>query len=111
LNPSTRHRVGELIDGTDNWSGPELGALLSELAHEEYFLADVSPGARYDVVAMTAPVFGPDGSVLALLALANFPRPVPAESIPGLVARLREATVIPGAGRAGAGNGPAMGAV
>jgi DNA-binding IclR family transcriptional regulator len=97
LNPSTRHRVGELIDGTENWSGRELGALLSELAHEEYFLADVSPGSSYDVVAMTAPVFGSDGSVLALLALANFPRPVSAEAIPGLAARLREATTIPGA--------------
>ena len=74
LNPSTRHRVGELIDGTDNWSGPELGALLSELAHEEYFLADVSPGSRYDVVAMTAPVFGPDGSVLALLRVGQLSR-------------------------------------
>jgi DNA-binding IclR family transcriptional regulator len=111
LNPSTRHRVGELIEGTDDWSGPELGALLSELAHEEYSLADVSPGSSYDVVAMTAPVFGPDGTVLALLALANFPRPVPAESIPGLAARLRKATVIPGAERAGAGSGPATGAM
>jgi DNA-binding IclR family transcriptional regulator len=98
LNPSTRHRVGELIDGSDDWSGQELGALLSELAHEEYVLAEVAPGSTYDVVAMTAPVFGPDGSVLALLALANFPRPVSAESLPGLAARLREATVIPGAG-------------
>jgi len=111
LNPSTRHRVGELIEGTEDWSGPELGALLSELAHEEYFLADVSPGSSYDVVAMTAPVFGPDGTVLALLALANFPRPVPAESIPGLGARLRKATVIPGAECAGAGSGPALGAM
>jgi len=108
LNPSTRHRVGEL---TDDWSRPELGALLSELAHEEYFLADVSPGSSYDVVAMTAPVFGPDGSVLALLALANFPRPVSAEAIPGLATRLRKATVIPGAGRADAGSGSAMGPV
>jgi hypothetical protein len=81
------------------------------LAHEEYFLADVSPGSSYDVVAMTAPVFGPDGTVLALLALANFPRPVPAESIPGLGARLRKATVIPGAECAGAGSGPALGAM
>ena len=97
LNPSTRHRVGALIDGTENWSGRELGVLLSELAHEEYFLADVSPGSSYDVVAMTAPVFGADGSVLALLALANFPGPVSAEAIPALAARLRKATTIPGA--------------
>ena len=105
LNPSTRHRVGELIDGSDNWSGQELGALLSELAHEEYVLADVAAGSSYDVVAMTAPVFGPDGSVLGLLALANFPRPLSAEAIPGLAARLRQATVIPGAGAAAAGSG------
>jgi DNA-binding IclR family transcriptional regulator len=98
LNPTTRHRVGELFDGSDEWSGQELGALLSELAHEEYVLADVSPGSSYDVVAMTAPVFGPDSSVLALLALANFPRPVSAEALPGLAARLQKATVIPGAG-------------
>lgn len=97
LNPSTRHRVGELIDASEDWSGQELGALLSELAHEEYVLADVAPGSTYDVVAMTAPVFGPDGSVLALLALANFPRPVSAEALPVLAARLRVATVIPGA--------------
>jgi DNA-binding IclR family transcriptional regulator len=97
LNPSTRHRVGELLDGSEDWSGRELGALLSDLAHEEYALADVSPGSSYDVMAMTAPVFGPDGSVLALLALANFPRPVSAEAIPGLAARLRQSTLIPGA--------------
>jgi DNA-binding IclR family transcriptional regulator len=97
LNPSTRHRVGELIDGTDDWAGRKLGVLLSELAHEEYLLADVSPGSSYDVVSITAPVFGPEGSVLALLALANFPRPIAAEAIPPLAARLREATVIPGA--------------
>lgn len=97
LNPSTRHRVGALIDGTEDWSGRELGVLLSELAHEEYFLADVTPGSSYDVVAMTAPVFGSDGSVLALLALANFPRPVTAEAIPDLAARLQKATTVPGA--------------
>jgi hypothetical protein len=90
--------VGELIVGTDDWSGRELGVLLSELAHEEYFLAEVSPSSSYDVVAMTAPVFGPDGSVLALLALANFPRPASAEAMAGLGARLQKATVIPGAG-------------
>ena len=107
MNPSTRHRVGELIDGSDSWSGQELGALLSELAHEEYVLADVSSGSSYDVMAMTAPVFGPDGSVLALLALANFPRPVSGEAIPGLAARLCRATVIPGA-RNSARSDPAL---
>jgi len=106
LNPSTRHRVGELIDGSDDWSGQELSVLLSELAHEEYALADVSPGSTYDVMAMTAPVLGPDGSVLALLALANFPRSVSAEAIPGLAARLQEATVIPGADSAPGGDSP-----
>ena len=110
LNPSTRHRVGELIDGTDNWTGEELGALLSELAHEEYFLADVAPGSSYDVVAMTAPVFGPDGSVLGLLALANFPRPLAAEAIPPLAARLRKATVIPGAVGSATASGSPVGA-
>ena len=107
LNPSTRHRVGELIDGTDDWAGRKLGVLLSELAHEEYLLADVSPGSSYDVVSITAPVFGPEGSVLALLALANFPRPIAAEAIAPLAARLREATVIPGA-RTSAGSDPAQ---
>jgi DNA-binding IclR family transcriptional regulator len=107
LNPSTRHRVGELIDGTDDWSGRTLGVLLSELAHEEYLLADVSPGSSYDVMSITAPVFGPEGSVLALLALANFDRPIAAEAISPLAARLREATVIPGA-RTSTGSDPAQ---
>ena len=110
LNPSTRHRVGELMEGSDDWSGKELGALLSELAHEEYVLADLSPGSSYDVMSMTAPVFGPDGSMLALLALANFPRAVSAEAIPALAARLRQATVIPGA-RTSTGSDPAQLAV
>jgi DNA-binding IclR family transcriptional regulator len=99
LNPSTRHRVGELMDGTDGWSSRELGALLSELAHEEYVLADVAAGSTYDVVAMTAPVFGPDGSVLALLSLANFRHAVTAEDIPRLAARLRQAATVPGSQR------------
>jgi DNA-binding IclR family transcriptional regulator len=94
LNPSTRHRVGQLMDGTDTWSDRDLGALLSELAHEEYVLADVHPGSSYDVVAMTAPVFGPDGSVLALLSLANFPHAISAEDIPGLAVRLHEAAAV-----------------
>jgi DNA-binding IclR family transcriptional regulator len=95
LNPATRPRVGALINrGVDHGSGRELGALLSELAHEEYVLADVSPGSFYDVVALTAPVFGPDGSVLAMLALANFPAAVSADEVAALGARVQEAATI-----------------
>jgi DNA-binding IclR family transcriptional regulator len=94
LDPSTRHRVGELMDrqlgspGSDH----ELGALLSQLAQEEYLLADLTAGSHYDVMAVTTPVFGPDGSVLALLSLANFPAPVAADAIPQLAGRLRSAS-------------------
>jgi DNA-binding IclR family transcriptional regulator len=96
LNPSTRHRVAALIEGSDTWSSTELGALLAELAHEEYVLADVAPGSTYDVVAMTAPVFGPDGSVLALVSLANFTKAVSAEEIPRLAAYLHRAATVSG---------------
>jgi DNA-binding IclR family transcriptional regulator len=99
LNPSTRHRVGALIDGSDTWTSRELGALLSELAHEEYVLADVAAGSTYDVVALTAPVFGPEGSVLALLSLANFRHAVSGEEIPRLAARLYHVTTVSGSRR------------
>jgi hypothetical protein len=55
-------------------------------------------------------VFGPDGSVLGLLALANFPRPLAAEAIPPLAARLRKATVIPGAAGPATASGSPVGA-
>jgi DNA-binding IclR family transcriptional regulator len=104
LDPATRHRVGELMDrepGTPAPVGP-LAALLSQLAHEEYLVGDLSVGSEYDVVAITTPVFGPDGSVLGLLSLANFPGPVAADAIPRLAARLRStADAATGTRRAG----------
>jgi DNA-binding IclR family transcriptional regulator len=93
LDPATRHRVGELMDRRPGSPSPgsSLTALLSQLAHEEYLAGDLSAGSEYDVMAITAPVFGPDGSVLGLLSLANFPGPVAADAIPGLAAQLRTA--------------------
>jgi DNA-binding IclR family transcriptional regulator len=93
LDPSTRHRVGELLDGGRVDPSPvgELNGLLSQMAHEEYLLADLSSGSTYDVVAITAPVFGPDGAVLAILSLANFTRATTGHDIPRLAERLRSA--------------------
>jgi DNA-binding IclR family transcriptional regulator len=96
LDPTTRHRVGELLDGGRAGPPPEgaLDVLLSQLAHEEYLLADLASGSTYDVMAITAPVFGPDGGVLAVLSLANFPTATSADDIPRLASLLRSAASV-----------------
>jgi DNA-binding IclR family transcriptional regulator len=102
LDPSTRRKVGEMMDRGDlPPRNAELGALLARLAHEEYVLAALEPASTYDVMAITAPVLGPDGLARAMIALANFPHPIRADEIPHLAARLRMAT--------GSLSGPAAG--
>jgi DNA-binding IclR family transcriptional regulator len=93
LDPTTRHRVGELLDGGRAGPPPdgELDVLLSQMAHEEYLLADLDSGSTYDVMAITAPVFGPDGGVLAVLSLANFFKATTADDITRLANLLRKA--------------------
>jgi len=84
LDPSTRRKVGEMMDRAVDLPprDSELGALLARLAHEEYVLAALEPASTYDVMAITAPVLGPDGQARAMIASPISPtRSAPTRSL------------------------------
>ena len=64
------------------------GTLLEELAHDEYLLLELEKAQTYRLSHISAPVFGPDGSVVLALNLLGFPGLLRAEQVPELADRL-----------------------
>ena len=62
--------------------------LLEELAHDEYLLLELEKAHTYRLSHISAPVFGPDGSVVLALNLLGFPGLLRAEQVPELADRL-----------------------
>ena len=64
------------------------GTRLEELAHDEYLLLELEKAQTYRLSHISAPVFGPDGTVVLALNLLGFPGLLRAEQVPELADRL-----------------------
>lgn len=64
------------------------GTRLEELAHDESLLLELEKAQTYRLSHISAPVFGPDGSVVLALVLLGFPGLLRAEEVPELAERL-----------------------
>jgi DNA-binding IclR family transcriptional regulator len=88
LDSAARRRFAEVAEsgGRD-----ELDEILAQLAHEQYATQDLDRDARYPVVAITAPVFGPDAAVMLMLAIVGFGETLSVEQITQYARRLCDA--------------------
>ena len=59
-----------------------LAVVVDELAHEEYLLQELEAGATYRLSQISAPVFGPDGTVALALTVVGLPEKLTGEEIP-----------------------------
>jgi DNA-binding IclR family transcriptional regulator len=96
LDTATRRRVGELaetlVEHPSASGRRELEGLLRDLADEEYAVLDLAPGRAYPVVSVSAPVFGPDETVLLVVGIVGVGDAVDVERLDVYARRLCEAT-------------------
>jgi DNA-binding IclR family transcriptional regulator len=76
-----------LSEGADR----PLAELLGELGRQDYLLLELEPAHSYRLSMVSAPVFGPDGSVVLALSLFDLPGSLPADQVPALAERLADA--------------------
>jgi DNA-binding IclR family transcriptional regulator len=96
LDPATRHRLREvakqLAEGDRAVLRHELAELLRAVAEEEYATVDLDHDFSHEVTAISAPVFGPDGTVVLVVGLMGFPHRLSGAQIPPYAVRLLEVT-------------------
>jgi DNA-binding IclR family transcriptional regulator len=95
LDADTRQRFGELAaklaDDPDADLRPleeAAGALLGD----DYLLLELEGAAHYDLTGISAPVFGPDASVVLVVGVVGFGRGLPASRIPEVAERVLATT-------------------
>ena len=59
----------------------DVAELLAALAREDYPVVDLADDQLFDVGMVAAPVFGPEGSVIAAVSAYGFPMGLPAETV------------------------------
>ena len=85
LDAATRQRFGELAAELARHPVGDLRSLevaARDLLGADYLLVELEGAASYDVTGISAPVFGPDGSVVLVVGLVGFGRGLPAAQIP-----------------------------
>ena len=95
LDADTRQRFGELAAKLADRPGADLRPLeeaASALLGDDYLLLELEGAARYDVTGISAPVFGPDGSVVLVVGVVGFGRGLPASRIPEVAGRVMATT-------------------
>lgn len=105
----TQRRLGErtysLADSpSDSALRDDVTELFAKLAAEDYPIIDLDPDRRYDVGNMAAPVFGPDGEVIAAISATGFPPDQSAEAVIAAGSAVRDAAAV--ATRASRGRAP-----
>jgi DNA-binding IclR family transcriptional regulator len=91
LDAATRQRFGELAAEIAHEPVPDLRSLeeaAQALLGGDYLLVELEGAARYDVTGISAPVFGPDGSVVLVVGVVGFGRGLPASQIPEVAERV-----------------------
>ena len=91
LDAATRQRFGELAAELARNPGADLRPLevaAQDLLGVDYLLLELEGAASYDVTGISAPVFGPDGSVVLVVGLVGFGRGLPAPQIPEVAKRV-----------------------
>jgi DNA-binding IclR family transcriptional regulator len=94
LDADTRQRFGELAAKLADDPGADLRPLeeaAGSLLGDDYLLLELEGAARYDVTGISAPVFGPDGSVVLVVGVVGFGHGLPAWRIPEVAARVMAA--------------------
>ncbi len=97
LDAETRQRFGELAAKLADHPGADLRPLeeaATELLGDDYLLLELEGAARYDVTGISAPVFGPDGSVVLVVGVVGFGRGLPASRIPEVAGRVSGTTAL-----------------
>jgi DNA-binding IclR family transcriptional regulator len=92
LDAATRQRFGELAA---HQPAPDLRSLeeaAQSLLGADYLLVELEGAASYDLTGISAPVFGPDGSVLLVVGVVGFGRGLPASQIPEAAERVLATT-------------------
>jgi DNA-binding IclR family transcriptional regulator len=96
FDTATRRRIGELaetlVEHPSATGRRELEALLRDLAQEDYTPLDMAPGSVYPLISITAPVFGPDESVLLVLGIVGVGESLALERLDVYARRLCETT-------------------
>ncbi len=91
LESADRQRLGRAL-ATQVAKGrpfaPEVASLVAALAHSEYQLVALEPGATYDVNHLAAPVFDSRDRVALALTVTGFPEPLTSAAIRATGARL-----------------------
>ncbi len=85
LDAATRQRFGELAAELARTPDSDLRPLegaAQSLLGGDYLLVELEGAASYDVTGISAPVFGPDGSVVLVVGVVGFGRGLPASEIP-----------------------------
>lgn len=98
LRPAARAPLGEVVAGLaqaprDPVLRRRLHGWLTELGREDYQLADLEEGRRYDVSLVGAPVFGARGEVVTALWALGFTEPLASEALAATAERIRDAAL------------------
>jgi len=72
----------------------DVAELLAALAREDYPVVDLADDQLFDVGIVAAPVFGPEGSVLAAISASGFPSGLPATTVMAAGRTVREAAAV-----------------
>jgi DNA-binding IclR family transcriptional regulator len=72
----------------------DVAELLAALAREDYPVVDLADDQLFDVGMVAAPVFGPEGSVIAAVSAYGFPMGLPADTVMAAGRRVRDAAAL-----------------
>ncbi len=72
----------------------DVAELLAALAREDYPVVDLADDQLFDVGMVAAPVFGPEGSVIAAVSAYGFPMGLPAETVMAAGRTVRETAAL-----------------
>jgi DNA-binding IclR family transcriptional regulator len=97
LRTRAERGIGDLMRTVDENPNRAFEKVMDEVTHavrsepEPYMLVDIEPSARYPVVRITTPVFGPDGRPVLTLALRGFHGDTTGDEVQRIGARIVDA--------------------
>jgi len=99
LEAEARQRLGQALDDlaglpADDGRRAAVEQLVAGLGRRAYQVAELDPGAVYDVSMIAAPVFGPGGEVAVALTLLGFPAGLAGTEVASHGQRLRDAALV-----------------
>jgi DNA-binding IclR family transcriptional regulator len=97
LDPATRQSLGETVarlarDPQSSEARSRQTELVRALAHDEYVTVDAEQHRTMRVSQVSAPVFGPEEDVVAVMGIVIAPGQVQSSDVPALGERVRAAT-------------------